>query len=224
MAEVLWRYMDLAKFEDLIITSKIYFARGDQFQDSFEGRFSPGNEFGNSLSDQALQSRYPKIQVKGNEDAVELHRKCCFVSCWHRNTKEERAMWNQYTKSSESVVITTSVKSLDQFLPNSITKSPVKYHEEQSPRTQFDWNALFFYKPSTYAYEQEFRMLLNRDPQDSSSIDDPDDRARRVPISLRKIIHRVISHPNALSIFKSKVDLLLKEYLRTVGREDSSLV
>ena len=49
--ETLWRYLDLCKFEDLLKTSTLYFARSDRFCDPFEGRFSPGNQFQESESE-----------------------------------------------------------------------------------------------------------------------------------------------------------------------------
>jgi len=38
--QILWRYFDLAKFLDFLMRDRLYFARGDQFPDKFEGSFT----------------------------------------------------------------------------------------------------------------------------------------------------------------------------------------
>ncbi len=57
-AEILWRYLDYAKFEDLLKSSTLYFSRPDRFHDPFEGRFSPGNKQTQSDSDIIFRSLY----------------------------------------------------------------------------------------------------------------------------------------------------------------------
>lgn len=227
-SEVLWRYMSYSKFEDILIKSALYFSRPDQFEDPFEGRFSPANASKMSLSDQAFYSAYKNIAPHSaqSEGGNEVHRRCVFISCWHRNTKENRMMWDAYTRKSgaESVVITSSANALLRFLPKEIMKSPLKYHDHDFPRTKFSHNALFFYKPSEYGFEREFRLLRGLQPNESVSFDDPKDRGRYASITLRKIIHRVITHPKATRDFKLRVDGMLQKFLKHIKREDSSLV
>lgn len=79
-SETLWRYLDLAKFSDLLNTSTLYFARPDRFQDPFEGRFSPGNQQGQSESDKIFRSLY-KIDQGSQAKYHDLHRTVVFISC-----------------------------------------------------------------------------------------------------------------------------------------------
>ena len=132
-------------------------------------------------------------------------------------------MWDAYTSRPESVAITTSAKALYRFVRGSIVKSPVKYHDDDFPRTEFDYTALFFYKPSRYRFEREFRMLLTPEEHESISYDDEADFGRRVPILPKRIIHRVITHPRALDGFKVTVESQLRRYLKGISREDSNL-
>jgi len=129
-------------------------------------------------------------------------------------------MWNAYTSHPDSVAIVTSAKALYKFVPARILKSLVKYHADNFPRTEFNHTALFFYKPKCYRFEQEFRMLLA--PEENGSIG-LDEVGWCVPVNLKKLVHRVITHPRASADCKMKVDLLMKRYLPNLRRGDSIL-
>jgi hypothetical protein len=221
-SETLWRYMDLRKFDDVLRTSTLYFSRPDKFTDPFEGRFSPGNADKISKSDETFRSLY-KIDDSKTRGYSELHLKLVFISCWHRNTRESFEMWRAYTSSSDSVVIATSAKALRRFLPQEIMKYAVKYAPLDFPRTEFSHNALFYYKPSPYSIEREYRLLRSPGENEAFYPDNPEDWFRRVPIRTKKIVHRVITHPYATRETKAKVEELLKRYLPCRRRENSAL-
>lgn len=221
-SEQLWKYMDFWKFEDLCRSSALYFSRPDKFHDPFEGRFSPGNSKKMSTSDSAFRAAYPIAPVgEGLKTSQVIMRQCVFISCWQRSKTESREMWRAYTSGVESIAISTSAKALDTFVPDRIMKSPVKYHADDFPRTEFDHLTIFFYKPNGYSFEKEFRMLLAPGEQESIGLDEV---GRRVPVRLKKIVHRVITHPGASVEFKTKVDLVLRQSLKHLRREDSSLL
>jgi hypothetical protein len=213
--------MELPKFEDMLKTSTLYFARCDQFEDDpFEGRESPGNVERLSKSDEIFRNLY-KIQTPENwKDSQEIVRQVMFISCWHRNTRESWEMWQAYTKTPNSVVVTTSAKALRLFLPEKIMKYAVKYAPLDFPRTEFTHTSLFFYKPPRYKIEREYRLL--RVPDEDETIDFTD-VCRRIPIRLTKIVHRVILHPCATQVAKRRVDELLRDYLPCRRRQDSAL-
>lgn len=37
---VIWKYLDLSKFLDLLLSQKMFMSRSDKFEDQFEGTFS----------------------------------------------------------------------------------------------------------------------------------------------------------------------------------------
>jgi hypothetical protein len=222
-SEILWRYMDLWKFEDMLLKSALFFARQDRFTDPFEGRFSEGSSVGFSASDKAFYDAYGVSPP--TREQLETHRHCVFISCWHRNTKENREMWNAYTTNADSLVVTTSAKALYQFLPGEIMKSPVMYHGPNFARSHsFGWNTLSFYKPSGYSFEREFRMLRNLGESESVVYDNLSDYGRYVKFTPKKVIHRVVTHPGATEALRSKIDALMGDYLKAIRREDSSLM
>lgn len=227
-SEILWRYMDLGKFEDLIRTSTLYFPRADKLKDpfgevdKFEGRPSPGNLQRRSKSEEAFRQLY-NIDESATRDYPEIHRTVVFISCWHRNTRESFKMWRAYTPSPASVVIVTSGRALRKSLPEDLMKYGVSYKPLDFPRTQFTHNSLFFYKPDRYSFEREYRILRSPAEGESFYRDDPNDWFRRVPIRTKQIVHRVITHPYASRETKLKVDELLRRYLPCRRRKDSAL-
>ena len=132
-------------------------------------------------------------------------------------------MWRAYTKTPNSVVITTSGKALRRFVPDQIMKYAVKYAPLDIPRTEFSHTSLFFYKPSRYKIEREYRLLRVPGEDESFYIEDPANLYRRLPIKAKKIVHRVITHPHATQQTKRRVDQLLLDYLPCRRRQDSAL-
>lgn len=132
-------------------------------------------------------------------------------------------MWNAYTKSTDSVVITTSVRAMRLFLPQNFMKYAVKYAPLDFPRTEFSHNSLFFYKPEEYRFEREFRILRSPGEDEVFYPDTDEDQFRRVAITLKKIVHRVITHPVATFATKERVERLMREYLPARRRENSAL-
>jgi hypothetical protein len=213
--------MDLFKFKDLMESSTLYFARPDKFKDPFEGRLHPGGDNNRSKSEDAFRDIY---KIMGNQSEYsETHRNVVFILCWHRNTREIRRMWDAYTGSPESVAVTTSGKALRGLASRKLIMWPVKYTPLDRQRTRFDHSSLFFYKPSEYAFEREFRLL--RQPCDGEvfCFDDANDEYRRVQICLRKIVHRVILHPEADGKTMDAVLDLMFRHLKGVPLMRSSL-
>lgn len=215
--------MELWKFEDLLKTQTLYFARPDQFEDPFEGLFSPGNGERQSKSDEVFHSLYRIAEDTHPTGYERIHRNVVFINCWHRNRRESFQMWRAYTKSTASVVVTTSVKAVLRFIPGAIMKSTVKYASLDMPRTRFGHNALFFYKPTNYSFERELRLLRSPAEDEVFHSEREEDKFRRVAVPVHKLIHRVITHPHADVCTKTKVNRLLSAYLPRLRCEDSAL-
>ena len=222
--ETLWRYLDFNKFEDLLKTSAIYFSRPDRFVDPFEGRYSNGNKNSLSKSEEAFRRSYHIADNhEGSADYQDLHRNVIFISCWHRNTHDTYKMWDAYTKTTDSVVITTTVKALKVHLPASVIQYGVTYAPLDAPRTEFSHNSLFFYQPIELSFEREYRLLRQPGEDEEFFPDKLEDSYRRILIPLRKVVHRVIVHPEACNDTKRKVHELIREKCQGLHASDSKL-
>ena len=193
----------------------------------WRGATPPGNSICASKSDAAFRALY-NIHRDPVASAVsqEAMRTRVFMSCWNRARSESWRMWNGYgTKdgapTSESVVITSSVKALCRFLPDRLRKSAVRYHPNDFPRSQFGHTTIFFYKPESKEWENEFRLLHVFGPDEV--VDEQKYTSHRIPLLLNKIIHRVITHPKASLEFKARIDALLMRHLPGIRRQDSAL-
>jgi hypothetical protein len=211
--ETLWRYLDFQKFEDLLVRSALYFSRPDRFKDPFEGRFTKGNEIRPSESDFAFRHLYRfQEDQRAALDYHETHRMVVFISCWHRNTHDTLTMWDAYTESSDSVVVSTTVGALRAHLPPTIMQHGVTYKPINEPRTEFSHNSLFFYKPSEYSFEREYRLLRSPAENESFAPSQEADTFRLIPIPVRKVIHRIVIHPAASIRTQRNTHLLLRDY------------
>lgn len=161
--EVLWRYLDAAKFLDFIHNQTLFFSRGDQFTDKFEGSFTPSlkNAIERSYKDNKIDCTYEEFRRR-------LHERV-FVNCWHRSIDDSMAMWSIYGKSSCSVALTTTVSQLkksleEQVLPYDISIEKVEYlkHWHDPALNIAPYSRVFAYKTKAYEFEKEVRILVDR--------------------------------------------------------------
>ncbi|TNB96928.1 DUF2971 domain-containing protein [Bacillus cereus] len=104
----IWRYMDFAKFVNLLATKSLFFVRSDKFYDPFEGLIPKGQEQWD------LDDSYPNM-VKRSV----WHRKFTTINCWHMNPVESAAMWDLYVKNGDGVAIQSTIMNFK----NSIHKT-----------------------------------------------------------------------------------------------------
>ena len=105
--EKLWRYMDLSKFISLLEKNALWLARADTFRDRHEGRFP--NEMRKIIEKYYEDSgKNDSGIVKDADDFQDYLIKNTFISCWHKNTKENMVMWEIYGRDSNSIAIQTS--------------------------------------------------------------------------------------------------------------------
>lgn len=207
-SQVVWRYLDLWKFESMLRTSSLYFSRCDMFPDKLEGRLSKRAVHGTSASDTAFAAAYPVAEdYESSAAAQEVTRAYMFVQCWHMNTDESDRMWREYTKSSDSVVVTSSVRALQRVIPlREVMISAVKYVPEDSPRTAFDDLSILFYKDTSFRYERELRLL--RPLKEGEQVD----FGRFIPVRLPPLVHRVILNKAISDTARQRVTELVRQY------------
>jgi hypothetical protein len=80
--------MNTPKFLAFLNNSSIYFPRGDQFQDKFEGQFTASlkHSIEQSYKDNKIDFTYEKFRT--------TLRQRVFISCWHQSDNESMAMWS----------------------------------------------------------------------------------------------------------------------------------
>jgi hypothetical protein len=102
-SDVLWRYVDAAKYFDFLENSTLFFCRADKLSDKFEGAFTPSLRQKIEASYQDNQINYTYAQFKSRM------RETVFINCWHCGRDDSAAMWALYGKSDCAVALTTTV-------------------------------------------------------------------------------------------------------------------
>lgn len=221
--QALLRYMDFWKFEDLFQTQSLYFSRADKFDDSLEGMPSPEGVQGTSASDLAFQKTALRVEPSYQDqlDYRAIAKGCTFVNCWHINTIDTPEMWDAYTKSCDSVLVVTTAERLQASLNQPVMMSPVKYVSSDTPRTEFGERSLFFYKDVSYAFEQEYRLLVDLMMLGGSvTPDNQSDFGRHVPIDLSTLVQFIQPHPKANTETRDKIEALVRRHLPHAKRKD----
>lgn len=216
----LLRYMDLWKFENMLQSNSLYFRRADKFEgDPLEGTISKEGVHQTSKTDEAMKQRITLSHQSHAEMAAyrDIAKSVTFVNCWHINTKECPKMWKEYTTSTDSILVVSTVGRLKQCLDNKVMMSAVKYVDPDTPRTEFGERSLFFYKDSSFAFENEYRLITDLYSLEGTngSIDplNPDDFFRTLKIELSTLIHLLQPHPDATKKTTEKITALVSEFL-----------
>lgn len=158
--QVLRRYLDLAKFVELLRTQSLYLRRTDLFTDKFEGSFTPPIKA-------AIEEAY---KVNGIDFSYEKFKKelreGVYVNCWSLGVDDNMALWELYGRSEASVAITTTVGKLQMELqalnlPGHTCISKVEYIKHwHSPKIEiFPYSNIFRYKVVAYDFEKEVRII-----------------------------------------------------------------
>ncbi len=177
----LWRYMDLAKFLDLLENKALFFARADHLGDPFEGasgvadRESEWDKFyleffsqvvrnppsGEPLSDSDVEAQAARLLRQMRENAA-ADRRNTFVSCWHANDCESEALWRLYCPpNSTGVALETTAERLISALGDSdIELGQVQYVDFR--RSFAGLHDRIFWKRSSLRHEAEVRAVFKQ--------------------------------------------------------------
>ena len=202
--DVLWCYLDAAKLLDFFHNQTLYFSRGDQFADKFEGSFTK------SLRERIETSyEYNKINFTYDQFRQRM-RERVFVNCWHKSTDDSMAMWSLYGRSTCSAAITTTVGNLSQVLreqqlPYYVSIERVEYVKHwRNPKLDISpYSRVFAYKTKAYEFEKETRVLIDR------SIDEFDgdvpETGMPIKIPQRTLLRSIVIAPEAPPWFESLI-------------------
>ena len=119
---VIWRYIDLSKLLDLLITKELHFTRADKFKDPSD--CSVAELFHHYLLKVNGGTKSPDFdkrmdQIRNDEKSI---KKKIYLNCWHKNEGQSAALWKIYMKSDEGVALKSTVKNLRDSLSKAFAK------------------------------------------------------------------------------------------------------
>lgn len=197
----IWRYLDFTKFISMLDTKSIFFPTASSFSDKFEGAYSQGNREIRELLAKSKHS--PGITP---EDMAKLKEEVG-ISCWHANEYESAAMWELYSKSSESVCIQTTYEKLSLCLGGVAEIGMVQYVDYVNDIIpEHDPYLAFFHKRKSFQHENELRAIVKQ--LDTEFIG----KGCSIPIELSLLVERVYVAPESPPWFFELVERAMKKY------------
>ena len=82
----IWRFIDLPKFLDMLVTGSLYFTRGDMFDDPYEGM--PPDEYMEAVRRGGTNIGSVQHQAR----MFHHYRADFFINCWHMSEHESAGM------------------------------------------------------------------------------------------------------------------------------------
>lgn len=157
---VIWRYTDLEKLVALLHSRSLYLCRLDLLRDPWEGRWPPAMAEIFTLGRSGVEAEQGKDFVKWLNEM----RKLFYVSCWHENSGESAAFWDQY-KNSRVVAIRSTVGRLKRSTSSEMPFLLGRVQYRNYGSTEFpagSTNALrpVFLKRRSFEHEREVRILI----------------------------------------------------------------
>lgn len=200
---VIWRYLSLAKFLNLLTQQKLHLHRMDLFEDKKEGTLP--------LVDKILL-HYSSTNPSYWEREPKRH----FINCWTESPHELSLMWHAY--AINGVAIKTTAAALKQALSIDTEHKcylfKVKYVDYENGSSQDGGEALNVLKILSskrlyYKQEQEVRLLY-------SDYDTPDankPEGHDFPIDVKALIEKVVISPYA----ETCTENIVRDEMKRIG-------
>jgi len=207
----IWRYIDLNKLISLFESTALFFARGDIFDDPYEGQFADGD-----IEQQT--HRYAHVDLE--QHAYSCRREVG-INCWHVNEHESDAMWKLYLTNHEGVALQSTVKRLISAFAEDETQDVcigvVEYIDHDSAEIGMGNEFMpLFRKRKAFEHERELRaMVIRRTVDDRGNarlVRGPiPGKGMLVPVDVQRLIQEIVVAPTAPHSFVDLVSSVTKQ-------------
>ena len=211
---IVWKYLDLSKFLDLLLSKKLFMSRSDKFEDQYEGTFS-----------EPTFEEIRKLSIDNPDflNYYKTHREKVAISSWHINEYESFAMWQIFTQNSEGLAIQSTIGRLQKALqPEEHFQQyigEVNYIDYKKEYIPFD--DLFFpflYKRKSFQYEREVRIISDV-TQNNLKLND----GLKMNVDVNLLIEKIYIHPKSENWYKNLVIQLVAKLGFDISIEKSDL-
>jgi hypothetical protein len=211
---IVWKYLDLSKFLELLLSRKLFMSRSDKFEDQYEGTFS-----------EPTYEEIKKLSENNPEflDYYKSHRENVVVSSWHINEYESFAMWQIFTQNNEGLAIQSTIGRLQKALKPEINYSQfigeVNYIDYKKEYIPFDDMFFpFMFKRKSFQYEREVRIISDLS-ENNIKIND----GIKIDVDVNQLIEKIYIHPKSENWYKKLVIELVSKLDYTIEIEKSDL-
>ena len=211
---IVWKYLDLSKFLELLLSQKLFMSRSDKFEDQYEGTFS-----------EPTYEEIKKLSINNPEflDYYKTHRQKVVISSWHINEYESFAMWQIFTQNSEGLAIQSTIGRLQKaVIPE---KNHIQYIGEVNyidyKKEYIPFDDMFFpflFKRKSFQYEREVRII-----SDTSSSNIKINDGMKIDVDINQLIEKIYIHPKSENWYKNLVIELVSKLGYDIKIEKSDL-
>lgn len=193
---LIWRYLSIEKFLNLLANRTLFLCRADQFEDKAE-----------VLVSDIERDYYPKAFL--NE--IEKNRKRVFISSWIKGKSEVSTMWGAFAPKASGIAIKSSIGRLKKCYTGELNLDllDVRYidHSVDVVQPSDRINIFFFYsaKRLLYQSENEVRVVYFGDRN-------TEELGKSIPIQVEELIEEIHLGPSAPSWYKSTVELVRRQF------------
>ncbi len=193
---IVWKYLDLSKFLDLLLSQKLFMSRSDKFEDQYEGTFS-----------EPTYEEIKKIAINNPEflNYYKTHREKVAVSSWHINEYESFAMWQIFTQNSEGLAIQSTIGRLQNAV--NAEKNHKQYIGEVNyidyKKEYIPFDDVFFpflFKRKSFQYEREVRIISDVSESNIKLND-----GLKINVDINQLIEKIYIHPKSENWYKNLV-------------------
>ena len=199
---VVWKYLDLSKFLDLLLSQKLFMSRSDKFEDQYEGTFS-----------EPTFEEIKKLSIDNPDflNHYKIRREKVAISSWHINEYESFAMWQIFTQNSEGLAIQSTIGRLQRsLLPETDFDQyigEVNYIDYKKELIPFDDSFFpFLYKRKSFQYEGEVRVITDIGVSDIKI-----NEGLKISVDINELIEKIYIHPKSENWYKNLVIQLVKQ-------------
>jgi hypothetical protein len=230
---VIWRFLDLRKFRDLMANQELYFRRTDLFDDESEGL--PPEQYVRRVLRLDPYDIRDELALNNHLGSLAQSREMYFITCWYLFREEDLAIWEQF--GHDGVAVKSRYGLLKESLDGMLDDTHIGLIQYGTGHLTDRFNAMEFIttKQEKYAAESEVRAILTSgNPLDGGNRHfDLNNFPHRVPlaenprqpwvhdckrrrISLRDLLQGVVISPWAEPDEVEEINLWTKERLSMV--------
>ena len=199
---VVWKYLDLSKFLDLLMSKKLFMSRSDKFEDQYEGTFS-----------EPTYEEIKRLSIDNPDflNYYKTHREKVAISSWHINEYESFAMWRIFTQNTEGLAIQSTIGRLQKALePEKNYRQyigEVNYIDYKKEYIPFDDMFFpFLFKRKSFQYEREVRIITDV-ANNKVILND----GLKINVDINQLIEKIYIHPKSENWYKNLVIQLVKQ-------------
>jgi hypothetical protein len=170
MQQKIWRFIDFEKYENLLKTSTLYFARSDVLGDELEGTRTDIEKMlvqkdREKLAEMLHWNEQDKQRRKHLDSATDRDLlQHIFVNCWHMYDEDSKVKWDMHLEDKRDIAIQSTYMKLRESVEDSkeVSIGKVRYRDLNIDINERD--NFFRYvirKDKRFQDEKELRAIVN---------------------------------------------------------------